>query len=111
MTSKAKELSAEALEEELIGIRRHLRRHPELSNEEYGTTEYIISLLERAGVRIVEYGLSGVIAEIGGKSLVRSSHCAQILMPCQSRRKAEYPLFHYIPAKCMPAGMISIRLP
>ncbi|WP_340398151.1 amidohydrolase [Paenibacillus sp. FSL E2-0202] len=68
MTSKAKELSAEALEEELIGIRRHLHRHPELSNEEYGTTEYIISLLERAGVRIVEYGLStGVIAEIGGK--------------------------------------------
>ncbi|MEK5279926.1 MULTISPECIES: amidohydrolase [Paenibacillus] len=68
MTSKVKELSAEALEEELIGIRRHLHRHPELSNEEYGTTEYIISLLERAGVRIVEYGLStGVIAEIGGK--------------------------------------------
>jgi N-acetylcysteine deacetylase len=68
MTSKAKELSSEALEEELIGIRRHLHRHPELSNEEYGTTEYIISLLERAGVRIVEYGLStGVIAEIGGK--------------------------------------------
>ncbi|OMD58965.1 amidohydrolase [Paenibacillus odorifer] len=68
MTSKAKELSAEALEEELIGIRRHLHRHPELSNEEYGTTEYIISLLEWAGVRIVEYGLStGVIAEIGGK--------------------------------------------
>ncbi|MEK5416767.1 hydrolase [Paenibacillus odorifer] len=68
MTSKAKELSAEALEEELIGIRRHLHRHPELSNEEYGTTEYIISLLERAGVRIVEYGLStGVIVEIGGK--------------------------------------------
>ncbi|AWV33823.1 amidohydrolase [Paenibacillus odorifer] len=68
MTSKANELSAEALEEELIGIRRHLHRHPELSNEEYGTTEYIISLLERAGVRIVEYGLStGVIAEIGGK--------------------------------------------
>ncbi|MEK4879890.1 MULTISPECIES: amidohydrolase [Paenibacillus] len=68
MTSKAKKLSAEALEEELIGIRRHLHRHPELSNEEYGTTEYIISLLERAGVRIVEYGLStGVIAEIGGK--------------------------------------------
>ncbi|KAA1186511.1 amidohydrolase [Paenibacillus sp. B2(2019)] len=68
MTSKAKELSAEALGEELIGIRRHLHRHPELSNEEYETTKYIISLLERAGVRVVDYGLStGVIAEIGGK--------------------------------------------
>lgn len=43
MTSKAKELSAEALIEELIGIRRHLHRHPELSNEEYETTKYIIS--------------------------------------------------------------------
>ncbi|MEK3660290.1 amidohydrolase [Paenibacillus sp. FSL F4-0236] len=68
MTSKAKELSAEALGEELIEIRRHLHRHPELSNEEYETTKYIISLLERAGVRVVDYGLStGVIAEIGGK--------------------------------------------
>ncbi|MEK4237202.1 amidohydrolase [Paenibacillus sp. FSL H7-0714] len=68
MTSKAKELSVEALGEELIGIRRHLHRHPELSNEEYETTKYIISLLERAGVRVVDYGLStGVIAEIGGK--------------------------------------------
>jgi amidohydrolase len=68
MTSKAKERSAEALGEGLIGIRRHLHRHPELSNEEYETTKYIISLLERTGVRIIDYGLStGVIAEIGGK--------------------------------------------
>ncbi|MDH6368800.1 amidohydrolase [Paenibacillus sp. PastF-3] len=68
MTSKAKEWSAEALGEELIVIRRHLHRHPELSNEEYETTKYIISLLERTGVRIIDYGLStGVIAEIGGK--------------------------------------------
>jgi amidohydrolase len=38
-----------------------------LSNEEYGTTKYIRSLLEQAGVTIADYGLkTGVIAEIGG---------------------------------------------
>lgn len=66
MTSKTLELSVEALSEPLTGIRRHLHRHPELSNEEYETTQYISSLLEKAGIRILDYGLAtGVIAEIG----------------------------------------------
>jgi N-acetylcysteine deacetylase len=67
MTSKTAELSAEALGEQLTGIRRHLHRHPELSNEEYETTKYITSQLEQAGIRVLDYGLAtGVIAEIGG---------------------------------------------
>ncbi|SET25954.1 amidohydrolase [Paenibacillus sp. NFR01] len=67
MTSKAAELSAEALGKELTGIRRHLHRHPELSNEEFETTKYIASLLKQAGIRVLDYGLTtGVIAEIGG---------------------------------------------
>lgn len=72
MTSTAAESAAHAVNklsfnERLVEIRRHLHRHPELSNEEYETTEYIISLLKQAGVRIVDYGLkTGVIAEIGG---------------------------------------------
>ncbi|WP_042203473.1 amidohydrolase [Paenibacillus camerounensis] len=66
MTSKAAELSAEALGEQLTGIRRHLHRHPELSNEEVETTKYITSQLTQAGIKILDYGLAtGVIAEIG----------------------------------------------
>lgn len=66
MTNKAIELSLEALGEQLTGIRRHLHRHPELSNEEFETTKYIITLLDQAGIRIVDYGLpTGVVAEIG----------------------------------------------
>ena len=72
MTSTAAESAAQAVHalasaDRLVEIRRHLHRHPELSNEEYETTEYIISLLKQAGVKIADYGLkTGVIAEIGG---------------------------------------------
>lgn len=67
MTNQAVKFSAEALSETLIDIRRHLHRHPELSNEEYETTKYLIALLEKAGVTIVDSGLkTGVIAEVGG---------------------------------------------
>jgi amidohydrolase len=67
MTSQATVSQAEALSEQLTGIRRHLHRHPELSNEEVETTKYIISQLEQAGITIIDYGLkTGVIAEVGG---------------------------------------------
>lgn len=67
MTSKTVEPSAEAFYEIITGIRRHLHRYPELSNEEYETTKYITALLEQAGVTTLDYGLkTGVVAEIGG---------------------------------------------
>ncbi|MWC27033.1 amidohydrolase [Paenibacillus sp. MMS18-CY102] len=60
-------VKAPELEQRLIDSRRHLHRHPELSNEEFETTAYIRSQLEAAGIRIGEYGLqTGLIAEIGG---------------------------------------------
>lgn len=71
MTSTAAESAAQAVHalaphDRLVEIRRHLHRHPELSNEEYETTEYILSVLKQAGVKIADYGLkTGVIAEIG----------------------------------------------
>ncbi|OKP97281.1 amidohydrolase [Paenibacillus sp. P46E] len=68
MTNQTVEFSPEAFTEALIGIRRHLHRHPELSNEEYHTTAYITELLEQAGATITDYGLkTGVIAEVGGQ--------------------------------------------
>ncbi|WP_342564823.1 amidohydrolase [Paenibacillus sp. FSL R7-0345] len=93
MTSKAAELSAEALGEQLTGIRRHLHRHPELSNEEYETTQYIASQLTQAGIKILDYGLAtGVIAEIGsGKPGPVIALRADIdALPVQEETGAEY---------------------
>ncbi|WP_194541160.1 M20 peptidase aminoacylase family protein [Paenibacillus sp. JZ16] len=51
----------------IIEIRRHLHRYPELSNEEFETTQLIRGWLEEAGIRLAEYPLAtGIIAEVGG---------------------------------------------
>lgn len=55
---------------EMVEIRRHLHRHPELSFLEYETTEYILNQLEKLGIkadRPLETGCVGVL-EGGGKS-------------------------------------------
>ena len=56
-------------EDEMIAIRRHIHRHPELSNKEYKTTEFIREKLTEYGVEIAEIGMkTGVVAVIrGGK--------------------------------------------
>ncbi len=51
---------------ELVNIRHHIHRHPELSNEEFETTKFLKSKLTDWGVRIAPTSLpTGVIAEIG----------------------------------------------
>ncbi|RAR41233.1 M20 peptidase aminoacylase family protein [Paenibacillus sp. MDMC362] len=51
----------------IMEIRRHLHRYPELSNEEFETTQLIRGWLEEAGIRVAEYPLAtGIIAEVGG---------------------------------------------
>jgi len=50
-----------------IQIRRHLHQYPELSNEEFETTQAIRGWLAEADIRVLEYPLAtGVIAEVGG---------------------------------------------
>ncbi|TCL07263.1 M20 peptidase aminoacylase family protein [Sodalis ligni] len=54
------------LAEKLIYCRRELHTHPELSNQEFATTEKITRWLQEAGIRILPLGLTtGVVAEIG----------------------------------------------
>ncbi len=63
----------EGLQQQLIDIRRHIHRHPELSGEEVQTTADIREWLEAADIRILNFPnlATGVIAEIGtGESLV-----------------------------------------
>ncbi|MFT9100104.1 MAG: amidohydrolase [Zymomonas mobilis subsp. pomaceae] len=60
------------LEEKLISLRRELHQHPELSGEEFKTTERLIHWLKEADIRVISYGLkTGVVAEIGtGKPII-----------------------------------------
>lgn len=53
---------------EVVSVRHHLHRHPELSFAEFDTTAYVREQLQNLGVEIVETGLeTGVIAEIRGE--------------------------------------------
>ncbi len=68
---------AQTAAQRLVDIRRQLHQQPELSGEEYETTEAIKRWLTEAGIRIVDYGLpTGVIAEIGGKPGREGAHGA-----------------------------------
>lgn len=60
--------------EELISIRRHLHQNPELSFQEYATTQYIQQILEKWGIHDF-YSLAdtGLIVEIKGQN--PSSKC------------------------------------
>ena len=54
---------------EMIQIRRHIHEHPELSNEEFKTTELIKEKLTEYGVEIVDIGLkTGVVGILRGKN-------------------------------------------
>ena len=68
-------------EDEMIAIRRHIHRHPELSNKEYKTTEFIREKLTEYGVEIAEIGMkTGVVAVIRGRSEER-----RVGKECRSR--------------------------
>src|SRR5206468_11903261 len=58
---------SESLQEQLIQIRRHLHQYPELSFEEHGTCEFIVSTLERWGIPYRRIGETGVIVDIVGE--------------------------------------------
>lgn len=52
----------------LVEIRRHLHQNPELSHEEFQTTEAIRAWLSEAGIRIADFPLkTGLVAEVGGR--------------------------------------------
>ncbi|HEX7016242.1 MAG TPA: amidohydrolase [Cyclobacteriaceae bacterium] len=62
-----KELSVQILPE-VIRIRRHLHQHPELSFQEYATSDYIKSQLDKLGVAWRPIASTGVLATIEGES-------------------------------------------
>lgn len=49
----------------VIGWRRYLHSHPELSHKEFGTTEFLVETLTEAGLEPVRLPGTGVIVDIG----------------------------------------------
>ena len=70
-SSSKYELSDNLLKE-MTEIRQYLHKNPELSGEEYKTTEFIKKFLTEHGIKILPFDLkTGVIAEIGeGEKIV-----------------------------------------
>lgn len=68
MKQKIKDL-AKTYKEEVIGIRRHLHAHPELSTEEFETNAFICRMLESYGIEFKSgYSKTGIVAHIYGKN-------------------------------------------
>ena len=57
---------------QLVQWRRELHQYPELSNQEFATTERITAWLKQGNIRLLPYDLrTGVVAEIGqGEPLI-----------------------------------------
>lgn len=70
---------AHAQREEIVGWRRWMHRHPELSQEEYGTMEFVAERLREMGLEPrVGVGKTGVVAVLEGSGQwpVASGQCA-----------------------------------
>ena len=65
-------LSAQQLSQQRVQWRRELHQHPELSNQEFATTERITRWLKQGDIRLLPFELkTGVVAEIGqGEPLI-----------------------------------------
>lgn len=57
--------AVDALEDELVALRRDLHAHPELAWQEQRTTSVVAEHLDRAGVEVQLLPKSGLIAEVG----------------------------------------------
>lgn len=55
-TKNTAQTNASDLEKQLIAWRRELHQHPELSNQEFVTTQKITQWLNAAGIRILSLG-------------------------------------------------------
>ncbi|WP_341923818.1 amidohydrolase [Nocardioides psychrotolerans] len=68
---------------ELVGLRRDLHRHPELSWAEHRTTEVVAGLLEAAGWRVTRTPGTGLVAELGSGARVVALRADMDALPVQ----------------------------
>ena len=57
--------AVDALEDDLVALRRELHAHPELAWQETATTALVAERLEKAGLQVKLLPKSGLIAELG----------------------------------------------
>src|SRR4029078_5134374 len=60
--------TVDALEDELVALRRDLHAHPELAWQEERTTALVAERLEKAGLGVTLLPKSGLLAEVGDSS-------------------------------------------
>ena len=67
--SSSKELKQvrELYHDWLVEVRRHLHRHPELSDQEYNTQEFIMAKLKEVGVESFPIARTGVVGIVRGR--------------------------------------------
>lgn len=94
----------QALAEQLIEVRRNLHREPELSYEEFKTTEKLREWLTHANIRILDLPLpTGLIAEIGqGSGPIVAIRCDIDALPIEEQ--TGLPFASEIPGKMHACG-------
>ncbi|MCH5250025.1 MAG: amidohydrolase [Lachnospiraceae bacterium] len=86
-------MDIEHLKEELINIFHWFHRHPELSYEEYETTQKIREILTDAGIEILSYNLdTGLVAIVRGEKEgpVQALRCDIDALPIEEKTDLNY---------------------
>lgn len=90
----------------LTGFRHDLHMHPELSMQEFRTTEQFARKLEEWGIAFQRFEPTGLMTELVGKEDGPLIRFVRILMPCRFRRRRDFLMRHRPKASCTPAVMI-----
>lgn len=96
-----------ARKEQVIAYRRHLHQHPELSFQEYETSQFIYDEMSKLeNVEVTRPTATSVLVKITGASPARKSACAPTSMPCPSRSSGTNLISSlWWTARCMRADM------
>ncbi|MCO4638945.1 amino acylase/N-acyl-L-amino acid amido hydrolase/hippurate hydrolase [Streptococcus infantarius subsp. infantarius] len=77
--------------QKLIAVRHYIHQHPEVSEKEYETTDYIKSYLRELGIEPLNYPLkTGVIAEVGSGSPIIALRADIDALPIVEKTKLDY---------------------
>ena len=74
-------------QDKVVGWRRHIHSHPELSNEEVETTEFLVNVLEEHGLKPVCFPGTGLYVDLGpteGKRLAFRADIDALRVPEQT---------------------------
>ncbi len=92
LLQKIKQLSA-SYKNELIGIRRHLHAHPELSYQEFETSRYVQEKLASLGISfevLAQTGITGIIEGRNPQSRIIALRADMDALPIQEENEVPY---------------------